>query len=239
MKGVQRIEAMAGEDDPKIFVIGLNRCATTSLHTLFEKSFIPSLHWRDANGQNLMKAFMVNIALGLKPFHGFDGFVAFSDLSFIGSDLVLEGARFFRDLHRHYPDAYFILNTRPVDTWIASRSHHANGTFLSKSMQASGHSHDEVQGLWREMALAHEAEVKDYFKDNPRFLHFDIVNDDAQKIADLVQEDYAIDVTKWKLSNQGPGPRPAAATKTLTPARPAEVGRVPKPNSAPQGPQHH
>lgn len=214
VKGVQRLRHMEEEDGPKIFVIGLNRCGTTSFHTLFEKSFIPSLHWRDSGKVNLTQAMMTNLALGLKPFEGFDGYVAFSDLSYISTEVVLEGARLFREIHRHYPDAYFILNTRPIESWIASRTNHFNGLFLNQTVAASGYNKAEVHELWRDLAQNHEDEVKAYFAGNPKFLHFDITTGDPQEIADLLDDDYAIDITKWEQSNRGPGARPAPALRS-------------------------
>ncbi|WP_298495842.1 sulfotransferase [uncultured Maritimibacter sp.] len=210
---VLRAEKLAPEavdTDPKIFVIGMNRTGTTSLHRLFELSGVPSLHWRDQGGLHLMHAFMTNIALGLRPFDGFRGFRAFTDLSFLNGNQVIEGARFFRYLHRAYPDAYFLLNTRPMADWIASRLAHGGGHFIDNTRAASGYSQAHVCGLWERMRDTHEAEVETHFAGNPRFLRFDIATDDPQAIADWLAPDFDIDTAHWQVRNR----RPEATTGT-------------------------
>lgn len=200
-----------GTTDPKILVIGLNRCGTHSLHKLFLGSNIPSLHWkRHDDNRNLARAMVNNMALGLPPLAGFDGVRAFSDLNFLGGQIVIEGARFFRELHAAYPDAYFILNTRPVDDWITSRLAHSKGDFARTMAKIGGMSLDEVVAHWRALFLRHDAEVTAYFGDNPSFLRFDITRDDPQSIADLLAPDFTADPSLWGQHGLGHGPDVAA-----------------------------
>ena len=47
-----------------------------------------------------------------------------------GDHILSEGTLLHRQLIDSDPDAYFILNTRNVEHWIASRCRHLNGSFL-------------------------------------------------------------------------------------------------------------
>ncbi len=200
-----------GTTDPKILVIGLNRCGTHSLHKLFLGSDIPSLHWRrQDDNRNIARAMITNMALGRAPLDGFGPMRAFSDLNFLGRQIAIEGARFFRELHTAYPDAYFILNTRPVEDWITSRLGHSKGDFARGMARLGDLSIDDVVAHWRALFLRHDAEVRAYFEGNPRFLRFDITTDDPQSIADLLAADFAVDPTQWGQHGHGHGAQVAA-----------------------------
>jgi len=200
---------MATSSDPKIILIGLNRCGTTSLHRLFEGSGIPSLHWRDRNDRNLAQTMMANIALGMAPLAGFGDTRAFSDLSFVSRDVVIEGARFFPMLHRAYPDAYFILNTRPKDNWLASRKRHAGGSYMARYMAATKVPAEACEAEWSTQFDTHHADARAYFRGNPNFIEFDIERDAPQCLADLLTPDFTISPELWGQHNAG-GPKRAA-----------------------------
>lgn len=194
---------MAGGVDlsgPKIILIGLNKTATLAFHELFVGSGIPSVHWRDDRERYLAHAVLTNHALDLPPFHGFDA-LAFTDISFASDRWVIEGARFFRRFHTAYPDAFFILNTRPVDAWLASRAAHASGTFLRRCAKAAGCSTQDVLDGWRRLHTLHEAEVTAHFAGHERFLRFDISRDDPRQIADFLAPTHAIDTAHWAFHN--------------------------------------
>ncbi|PID37342.1 MAG: hypothetical protein CR993_00910 [Rhodobacterales bacterium] len=194
----------SGADAPRVFIIGLNRCGTTSLHRLFTASNVPALHWRrEHDTRNLAQTMMLNIGLGLPPMHGFWKARVFSDMSYVDGHTIIEGARFFRELDAAYPNAYFILNSRPLDDWLASRIHHANGSYLTRCLKASGLSEEALIARWADLFVQHERDVTAYFKGNPRFLRFDIDRDDPQTIADLVAPDFTLDISAWHHSNKG------------------------------------
>jgi hypothetical protein len=79
----------------KIFVIGYNKTATTTIHHLF-------------------------LSNGLKSFHGKDWpleqYQCFSDMT--------SGSTQWRDCYDQHPGSLFILNTRCFDDWILSRVKH-------------------------------------------------------------------------------------------------------------------
>ena len=76
----------------KIFVIGFNKTATTSIHKLFIKNNLLSQH----NGDKW----------------DLDSYQCFSD----NGDL-----RNFKELNETYENSIFILNTRKLKNWIISR----------------------------------------------------------------------------------------------------------------------
>ncbi len=188
--------------DPKIILIGLNRCATTTFSKLFDASGIPAAHWDDGFGQNMAKMMMTNIAMGRKPLDGFGKIRAFTDIAFVSADVMIDGSRLFRDLHAAYGDAYFILNTRNKADWLASRAGHAHGGYLNRCARANGMTHDEVIQGWSAMYDVHHAEVEAYFEGNDRFLRFDIDRDDPQTVADFLAPDFSVNLAHWGHYNQ-------------------------------------
>ena len=77
----------------KIFVIGFNKCGTTSLHGLFKICNIASVHKSGLNTQEILK-------LATKY------------------DAITDGNHYnFQDYYDKYPNSLFILNTRPLKKW--------------------------------------------------------------------------------------------------------------------------
>ena len=106
-------------DQPRIFLIGFNKCGTTSFHDYFKANGIASVHWR---ANTLALALHHNRTEGRPLLEGIDHWTAYTDMNCIpgspwgqsnsDSAALIEGCRYFRELHRDYPDALFILNTR-------------------------------------------------------------------------------------------------------------------------------
>jgi hypothetical protein len=90
----------------KIFVIGFNKCGTTSLHHLFI-----SLNFRSIHGRQ--KKILKNRYNYFPVLHKYD---AFSD----GEHLVNN----FQKYYSLYNNSLFILNTRSMNNWIKSRFKH-------------------------------------------------------------------------------------------------------------------
>ena len=81
----------------KIFVIGFNKTGTTSINKLFQRSQIKSIH---------------TLIPVMKIINDYDAFT--------------DGDHFnFKEYYKKYPDGVFILNTRPIYSWIISRYKHA------------------------------------------------------------------------------------------------------------------
>jgi len=187
---------------PKIFVIGFNRCGTTSLHMLFRKNGITALHYHGPEKSFIVPAQLsLNLSLGRPLISGLNRWTAFSDLGMASQRLVFEGARLFRQLHAEHPDAYFILNTRPVGKWIKSRLAHMQGRYVRNFAEAMGQPESKMPQIWRKQQAAHHGEVRDYFAGHDRFLEFDIEADDPRAVQTLLAPDFRIDVTHWALRN--------------------------------------
>ncbi|NIY80505.1 MAG: hypothetical protein HWE33_16865 [Rhodobacteraceae bacterium] len=202
------IDHKTGAARPLILQIGFNRCGTLSFHRLMEDNGIPALHWQEPEGRNVAQVMVSNLAMGRKPFDGFEGVRAFSDIAFLNGQMMIDGARLFRSLHAAYPDAYFFFNTRDKSDWIASRAAHANGTFLKRFCKMSGLDEAGAKAAWGEMFDRHTAEVQSYFAmADARFLQFDLDRDAPSKIADWLSPDFAVDASLWGHYNRKSQPR--------------------------------
>jgi hypothetical protein len=83
----------------KVFVIGFNKTASTSFHKLFVHLGLPSVHTREWK---------------------YKKYTCFSD----GKRHTLDGPDNFKSLEQRFPNALFILNTRPLSQWLFSRAKH-------------------------------------------------------------------------------------------------------------------
>ena len=160
---------------PRIFVIGFNKCGTTSFHEYFQANGIPSVHWR---GNTLALALHENLAAGRPPLQGKEDWTAYMDMICIpgspwgrsNSDQapLIEGCRHFRELHQAYPDALFILNTRGPADWVRSRLEHDEGRFATAYLQAMAaegiRTRRELERRWLQDWHQHHAEAMAYFE---------------------------------------------------------------------------
>ena len=170
-----------------IFLIGFNKCGTTSFHDYFKANGISSVHWR---ANTLALTMQKNRSQSQPLLKGLDRWIAYTDMICIpGSPWgqsnsehapVIEGGRYFRELHRDYPDALFILNTRDPIQWIRSRLKHDGGQFAKayrKTLAAEGiQTRRQLKRRWLEDWYQHHAEVMAYFKEHgqKQFLFFHI-----------------------------------------------------------------
>lgn len=173
---------------PRIFLIGFNKCGTTSFHNFFQSNGISSVHWR-AN------TLAITIHRHFQQDHwplldGLDTWTAYTDMICIpgtpwgrsnSSDQpVIEGCRYFRQLHISYPNSLFILNSRNPAKWIESRMRHDDGRFAQAYLQALRQDgiHDEtaLRERWLQDWHEHHADVLDYFKNiaQDQFLFFQL-----------------------------------------------------------------
>jgi hypothetical protein len=129
----------------KIFVIGFNKCGTTSLNRLFKSCNINSVHKSGLNSQDILE-------LASKY------------------DAITDGIHYnFQDYYDKYPNSLFILNTRPIYKWLLSRyKHHSrlynnNKNYQSWCWPAS----IERTNEWIKTRRQHYKNVKYFFKDKP------------------------------------------------------------------------
>ncbi|MEM7178731.1 MAG: sulfotransferase [Pseudomonadota bacterium] len=188
----------------RIFVIGLNKCGTNSLHQLFVRSGLSSLHFRAPDVGNAAVRLVNNICAGRPCLFGMDRYQAYSDLSYADAKLYIEGAHFFRHFHAEYPDAWFILNTRDEAAWLDSRLSHRNGTLRARAMKIYGVDEAGLRTLWETQFRSHNAAVRQHFADAGRFLEFRIDQDPAERLANFLHPDFDIDVKHWRQRNRSP-----------------------------------
>ena len=182
-----------------IFVIGFNRCGTTSIHMMLKKSGIRCLQYRaDDSDTVLGAALAANLSAGRPLLAGLQRFTAFMDMGMATPQIVFEGCRLFWQLHAEHPDSYFILNTRPLEHWVDSRQFHLDGRFVANYAKVYGYDEIKIQQIWRKQYATHLADVREHFTENDgKFLEFDVENDDPEKIAAFLYADYQVDHRNW------------------------------------------
>jgi hypothetical protein len=192
---------------PQIFLIGFNKCGTSTFHHFFSANGVSSVHHhfgdspRDRS-RNLAFRLLQNINVGRPPLHNLDLWTAYSDLSYATPQICIEGCRFFRELHSHYPDAYFVLNTRPVEKWIQSRMNHANGTLARRWMSAYQCDRPTLAALWRQQFEKHHEEVTAHWASgDPRFMVYNLETSHPQQLVTFLASDFSLNAAKWKLVN--------------------------------------
>jgi hypothetical protein len=180
---------------PRIFQIGFNRCGTISLHRFFQECGIASVHWE---GGRLARNMMARINAGQDPVADYPEVVAFTDMIYNSlGDALLEPYKRFDYLDAWHPTALFILNTRPLEHWLKSRQAQSK-SMLPPPFNRRVHRYAAYLGLgeaqvldyWRAEWLVHHAQVRAYFRGNPRFLDFDIEADDPADLSEFVGAAY-------------------------------------------------
>ena len=208
---------MTGSTPRRIFVIGFNKCGTTSFHEYFEANGIRSVHWR---GNTLAMALHDNVGAGRPPLHGMEDWTAYMDMICIpgspwgrsNSDHapLIEGCRYFRELHREYPDALFILNTRDPRDWVRSRLQHDEGRFaaayLSALKREGIRSRDDLERRWLQDWDQHHAETVEYFESAApeQFLVFHINSTPVQQLNEFLEPHFPITHREFPHQHQSP-----------------------------------
>lgn len=194
----------------KIFQIGFNKCGTTSLYRLFKETATPrvnAIHWHEGRLAYTIKQ---NIDCGIPALSSYEHISFFSDMECLYIDstsnevkLLFAHLEFFDVLDRHYPGSKFILNTRPLDSWLLSRLRHVVGwepirdgcavrmkeriPYERLSIEAYGlSSREELVNKWRDDWHRHHQAVFQHFAGRSRdLLVFDIERDPLTKLKDF------------------------------------------------------
>lgn len=182
-----------------IFVIGFNRCGLTSLSMMFKANGIRCMQYQADDADTVLgTAIAANLSAGRPIMAGLNRFTAFLDMGIATPELVFEGCKFFWQMHGEHPDSYFILNTRPVEHWIDSRAVYQDGLFGEMYADVFGYDDIKIQHVWRKQFLAHVAEVREHFQDQPgNFLEFNIEEDDPAKITEFLAPDFDVSASDW------------------------------------------
>jgi len=185
---------------PKVFFIGFNKTGTTSLHVLFQQSGYKSFHLKGATGP-LAKEMRDNLKQEKPILENNNIADAYSDMTYAKTELI-EGCRYFKELHEEYPDAYFILQIRDVDNWIRSRKKH-KANYLGRYMRFTNITNkNHMTEKWRKDFHKHYQQVTEYFSGNPKFLVFDIEKDPIEKLIRHVSKDYTLHKRFWTVRNK-------------------------------------
>jgi len=163
-----------GSVDPsKVFCIGLNKTATTSLHEALETLGIRGLHWGGPATRGQIERAM---AEGRPLVDDFAGYGAFSDIQVLSDNFEL--------LDRQYPGSKFILTTRDLASWIESRRRHVLRNVARKQQgQYDGDFLTVDDAAWTKQYREHHARVREYFADRPgALLVMDIAAGDGYEV---------------------------------------------------------
>lgn len=185
---------------PRIFQIGFNKCGTTSLHRFFLANGLASVHWE--NGEIALR-FFARMARGEDPFADYPQAVAFTDMIKVRGSL-LEPYKHVDYIHRWYPDAYFILNTRNASDWIESRVKHGLVPHYCEALGLPDEA--SVRAYWLREWYHHHAAVLEYFAAMPeRLLVFDIDRDAPAKLARFLAPSWTLDPSRFGRHNRTAG----------------------------------
>lgn len=184
---------------PYVFILGFNKTATTTMHHFFRGNGFRAIHWD--NGR-LARTMVRNCMQDQRILAGYDHrFHVFSDMILHTTRIRIEANSLFRVLDRDYPEAFFLFNHRPTSDWIASRDRKQvqrlgmTFTQLDQLIYAAS-SADEVFTRWAEEKSRFEHNVRDHFRNHPRYLEFDIADPTVPlQIRDLLGCD--MDVSHW------------------------------------------
>ncbi len=174
---------------PKFFQIGFNKCGTTFIARLFDLNRIPAAHWLEgALADDIAYARLT----GARPLARWaDSVTAFTDMESVRflNMPVIEGFRDFALLDRHYPGSIFLLNTRRVEDWIASRYLHRGGAYARSIAANLGVPLGDLGDIWARDWADHLSTVRAHFAGRPTFIDIDI--DQA------APEDYRRALSPW------------------------------------------
>ncbi|MDN2664381.1 hypothetical protein OW492_13475 [Psychromonas sp. 14N.309.X.WAT.B.A12] len=182
----------------KIFQIGFNKCGTLSIHDFLVENGIRSVHYLKGELANII---FENHENGCDLLTGLDEYDAFSDMESLTADGFQYVANdLFKALHRSYPDAIFILNTRPVDVWINSRLMHGGGSYLDRYRCILDKPKADIIEVWRKQYQEHVANVLSYFSEHPdaHFIHLDLATSQPDELGLFLQKS-GVPLTKLSL----------------------------------------
>jgi len=189
----------------KVFVIGFNKCGTTSLHHLFSGSGLTSLHWLypDSVGERrpLASRMLANISTKRHTLEGIPDVVCFSDITYYDNQMIIEPFLFLDALLNDCPGCRLIFNYRDIDSWIESRRRHPR--LLSRFKSAMElRSDNEVLDYWRMQFSQVFDEVKRKANEGAPILQFKIDEDDPSKLSHFLSDVGQLNLDKWGIRHR-------------------------------------
>jgi hypothetical protein len=92
----------------------------------------------------------------------------------------------YKLLNDQYPNSKFILNTRNIENWIASRIIHYGEKYMSLIEKI--YNTKDILKVWRQQWNDHHNDVINYFAGKNNLLLFDIEKDNGKKIVNFFPE---------------------------------------------------
>jgi len=215
---------------PIVFQIGFNRCGTTSIVHFFRQNGYSAVHRRAGRlsragtlaagmelarrqGKPLLTYAAVHDVYTDMEWRNISGVMSRRFPPRICKRLVaslgpgeqlkpIYAFKYFKLLDEQYPGSKFILNTRNVDKWIASRLRFQEGKYRSCMHGEAFHTDEqELTACWREEWLDHHRDVQEHFGDRPAdLLVFDIEQGDPDELVEFFSA-YGVDRRHWKKTN--------------------------------------
>ena len=176
---------------PRVFQIGFNRCGTKYLTRIFQMNGYGVKHWR--RGELAEEIFLAK-ELQRKPFEQWSDTQFFGDMESVDKfhKPFLEGFKEYKFLHSWYPDAYFILNVRDPEAWVASRANHHNGQYIKFHVQHRSIDEHLLPAQWLIDWHEHLSGVRNYFAGNVRFIEYNIDSDPPENLQAHFQEHFTL-----------------------------------------------
>ena len=192
-------------EQTKLFIIGYNKTATTSLSEFFAANGYSSVHWRTRTRINLAQRMTSNVMNRRPILAGIAEFDVYSDMTYSDSNVLLEGNFFYRQLHHEYPNAFFLLNLRDTDSWVRSRMSHGlpDNSFAARAKKAMGVSDEALIAFWKKAHQDFHSEVADYFRQaSPdRFMTFSIDTQSPKELATWLNGHFELNIGRWVKAN--------------------------------------
>lgn len=129
--------------------------------------------------------------------HRMDHIQIFSDMFWHREDIWIDGNKYFKELHSEYPDAYFVLNTRPMIDWLESKETHKKGAYMSRCMQYHKRDKESTLDWFSEDREDTHQKMREYFEHNDKFIEFDITGD-IDTLINFVKPDFFLNKNAWK-----------------------------------------
>ena len=160
----------------KIFIIGLNKTATSTIHHMFLQNNFKSVHWDlprySKYKQNGIEESVLN---NLKNNNNLldkeldENFQVFSDIQNLSINFEL--------LDIQYPNSLFIYNYRNINNWILSRLNFLHGNYINYwriKNNKNNLSDKEVIKEWSNLYNNHHEKVMNYFKNKENIVYYNI-----------------------------------------------------------------
>ncbi|MDL2193033.1 hypothetical protein QQF40_16780 [Cobetia sp. LC6] len=183
----------------KIFIIGFNKCGTTTFSDFFNSCGVKSSHW---DGGKIAERFYKRKSEAKDPFLDYADSIVLSDMMSLTFHSLKEPYKDFEYIYQNYPDSYYILNTRNIFDWIKSRVNHGLVPRY-KSVFNLG-SESEVVQLWISEWYQHHSKVVNFFQERPNsnFMIYDLNKSTPKELVEFLESDWDLDETKFGISNK-------------------------------------